>query len=117
MNDPGGASTSPARELFAEQLLGREVRDSRDEVVGRIVDIRAGDESGDFVVRHYIVGPVRSSARLSLDNVAARLLALLGVPLGGRSYEVPWRDMDLSDPRRPRVRREKGSLRVTGMAG
>jgi hypothetical protein len=110
MNDPREVSTPPGRELFAEQLLGREVRDPGNDVLGRIVDICVGDEGGDLVVRHYLVGPARSSSRLSVSNLAFQMLSLLGLPFGARSYAVPWHDMDLSDPLRPRVRRPKGAL-------
>ena len=101
-------------EMQAEQLLGREVRDPENETLGRVVDIRAGDDGGEFVVRYYLVGPVRSSARLSVSNLAAQVLLLLGLPLGTRSYAVPWEDMDLSDPLRPRVRRPKSALPLVG---
>jgi hypothetical protein len=101
-------------EMQAEQLLGREVRDPENETLGRVVDIRAGDDGGELVVRYYLVGPVRSSARLSLSNLAAQMLALIGLRLGARSYAVPWEDMDLSDPVRPRVRRPKSALPLVG---
>ena len=101
-------------EMQAEQLLGREVRDPENEALGRIVDIRAGDDGGEFVIRYYLVGPVRSSARLSVSNLAAQVLSLIGLRMGARSYAVPWEDMDLSDPVRPRVRRPKGALPLVG---
>ena len=100
------------RELLAEQLLGRRVRDANDEVVGHIVDMCAGDEGGDLVVRYYLVGPRWGAGRLSLSNVGTRVLSLLRIPLVGRSYEVPWQDMDLSDPERPRVRKQKSDLQL-----
>ena len=101
-------------EMPAEQLLGREVRDPGNESLGRIVDIRAGDDGGELVVRYYLVGPVRSSARLSVSNLAAQVLSLIGLRLGARSYAVPWEDMDLSDPLRPRARRPKSALHLVG---
>ena len=110
MNEARKVSTPPGRELTAEQLFGREVLDAGGEALGRIVDICAGDDGGEFVVRYYLVGPVRSASRLSVSNLAAQVLALLGLPLGTRSYAVPWSDMDLSDPKRPRARRPKGAL-------
>ena len=116
MTDQHEKSASPGRVLLPEQLFGREVRDTGKQVLGRILDICAGDEGGDFVVRHYLVGPVRSSSRLSVGNVWYRMLALLGLPLGARSYAVPWYDMDLSDPLRPRVRRARGALPLAGPA-
>ena len=38
-------------ELSVELLFGREVRDSHNHVLGRITDICAGDDDGEFVVR------------------------------------------------------------------
>ena len=99
-------------ELLAEQLLGRQVLDASDEVLGHIVDMCAGDEGGDLVVCCYLVGPRWAAGRLSLSNLGTRVLSLLRIPLGARSYEVPWQDMDLSDPERPRVRKQKSALRL-----
>ena len=97
-------------ELSAELLFGREVRDSHGEVLGHITDICAGDEGGEFVVRYYRVGPTRGRYRLSLDTTILETLRLLLLPLGRPGYIIPWSEMDLSDPSRPRVRLPRSEL-------
>jgi sporulation protein YlmC with PRC-barrel domain len=97
-------------ELSAELLLGREVRDSRGEVLGRVMDICAGDEDGELVVRFYRVAPARGRYRLSFDTILLEVLRLLRLPLARQSYIVPWSEMDLSDPVRPRVRLPRSEL-------
>lgn len=97
-------------ELSVELLLGREVRDSHGEVLGRIMDICAGDEDGEFVVRYYRVGPARGTYRLSLYGILLELPRLLRLPLHRPSYAVPWSEMDLSDPMRPRARITRSEL-------
>ena len=56
-------------ELSVELLLGREVRDCENEVLGRLTDIRAGDEGGEFVVRCYVVGSAWGTDRVSLPGI------------------------------------------------
>jgi hypothetical protein len=97
-------------ELSVELLLGREVRDSRNEVLGRITDICAGDDDGELVVRYYLVGPARGTYRVSFASIALEVLRLFRLPIGSPRYLVPWSEMDLSDPGRPRVRLEKSEL-------
>jgi hypothetical protein len=97
-------------ELSAELLLGREVRDSDNQVVGRITDICAGDDDGELVVRYYLVGTARGTYRVSLGSVLLEVLRLFRLPLGRPRYLVPWSEMDLADPMRPRVRLRRSEL-------
>jgi PRC-barrel domain len=97
-------------ELSAELLFGREVRDRNNEVLGRITDICAGEDDGELVVRYYLVGPARGMYRVSLASIALEVLRLFGIPIGRPRYLVPWSEMDLSDPMRPRVRLGKSEL-------
>ena len=97
-------------ELSAELLFGREVRDSDDRVLGRITDIRAGDDDGELVVRYYLVGTARGTYRVSFASIILEVLRLFRLPLGRPRYLVPWSEMDLSDPARPRVRVPKSAL-------
>jgi hypothetical protein len=97
-------------ELSVELLFGREVRDSHNEVLGRITDICAGDEDGELVARYYLVGPARGTYRVSLASIVLEVLRLFRLPIGRPRYLVPWSEMDLSDPERPRVRLRKSEL-------
>ena len=98
-------------ELSVELLLGREVRDRENEVLGRLTDICAGDERGEFVVRYYVVGPARGTYRVSLPGIVLEVLRLFRIPGGRPGYVIPWSEMDLSDPARLRVRLRKSELR------
>ena len=100
----------PPLEVSVERLLGRDVRDGDGEVLGHIADICAGDENGEFVVRYYLVVPARRAYRVSLRSLALEVLKLFRLPLGGHAYRIPWEEMDLSDPSRPRVRRRRAEL-------
>jgi hypothetical protein len=97
-------------ELSAELLLGREVRDSRGEALGRIMDICAGHDDGEFVVRYYRVGAAHGTYRVSLGSIVLEVLRVLRLPLGRPGYIIPWDEMDLSDPARPRARLTKSEL-------
>ena len=97
-------------EMSAELLLGREVRDSDNEVLGRITDICAGEDEGELVVRYYLLGTARGTYRVSLGSIILDVLRLFRLPLGRPRYLVPWSEMDLSDPARPRLRVPKSAL-------
>ena len=97
-------------ELSAELLLGREVRDSDNEVLGRITDICAGEDNGELVVRYYLLGTARGTYRVSLGSIILDVLRLFRLPLGRPRYLVPWSEMDLSDPARPRLRVPKSAV-------
>ena len=94
-------------ELSVELLMGRDVRDADGEVLGHIADLRAGDEDGELVVRYYLVVPARGAYRISVRSLLLEVLKLFRLPLGGKEYRIPWDEMDLSDPGRPRVRLRK----------
>lgn len=70
-------------------LRGRPVRDPAGRVVGRIVDLVAEvahPGSGEYLVREFHLGRRGFLAR-------------------PRMIVIGWRDLDLSDPERPRLRR------------
>jgi hypothetical protein len=97
-------------ELSVELLFGREVRDSHNHVLGRITDICAGADEGEFVVRYYLVSPARGTYRVLLASMVYEVLRLFRLPLGRPGYIVPWSEMDLSNPLQPRVRLPRSEL-------
>ncbi len=82
-----------------ELLLGRKVHDSEGRRVGRILEVHAEPEGKDCVVREYLLGTAALLTRLGIS--AERLL---GLPVHREPVRVPWDQMDLSDPERPRLR-------------
>ena len=105
-----------AGEVHAELLLGRVVRDSEGEKVGRIEEVCAERRDGELVVVEYQTGSFGLLERLSAatDRSVFRIFTLaagLLHPRRERGYRIPWDEMDLSDPERPRSRRPKRELR------
>jgi hypothetical protein len=103
-------SAKPPVELSVELLFGRDVRDADGEVLGQIADLCAGDEDGELVVRYYLVVPAQATYRISVRSLLLEVLKLFRLPLGGQGYRIPWDEMDLADPERPRVRLRKEQM-------
>ncbi len=80
-------------EVRLELLIGRQVRALNGRPVGRVEEVLATPEGGDWTVREYHIG----GAAL-LERVAARFAGRRP-----RGFRVPWDKLDLSDPTRPRL--------------
>ena len=99
-------------EVRLELLVNRKVYDADGECIGRIEEVRAEVDGADHVVREFHVGKVAVAERLFGGGRMTRsLLRRLGGHRLWHGYVVPWRDMDLSDPTRPRVRRRESELK------
>jgi hypothetical protein len=98
-----------AREIHLELLLGRRVRDRQGRGVGRVEELRAEQRGEDWVVVEYLIGGRGLLERLGLTGLSA--LLALPVPRS-RRYRVPWEQLDISDPRQPRLRGPAGDLRA-----
>ena len=103
-----------AREIHLEQLLGRTVHDADGRRVGDIEEVTVDTGSGEWQVTEYITGPIGMLERLAAAQIGLWLVGLLG---GGKSpagYRIPWQQLDLTDPRHPRVRCRKAELQRAG---
>ena len=98
-------------EINVELLIGRKVRDVDGEKVGRIEEIKVERDDKSCVLDSYLIGSSALIERMS----AWTLVRPIARALHGRRfyslYQVPWQDMDLSDPQRPRLRTAKRDLR------
>lgn len=98
-------------EVNVEQLLGKKVCDVDGQDVGRIEEFRVERDDEACRVEAYLIGASALIQRLS----AWTLVRPIRRSLHGRSfysvYRVPWEDMDLTDPRHPRLRISKRDLR------
>ena len=98
-------------DVNVELLVGTQVHDADGEKVGRIQEFRAQSKGDSCVVESYLIGASALIERLS----AWTLIRPVGRALHARKlyslYEVPWQEMDLSDPKRPRLRIAKSELR------
>lgn len=82
-----------------QELIGKLVHDVNGERVGRIRCVHAEQDGADCVVREYEIG---AAALLSRFGITA--LHLVGLPIDRQPLCIPWDQLDLTDPRRPRLR-------------
>jgi sporulation protein YlmC with PRC-barrel domain len=98
-------------EINVELLIGRKVRDVDGEKVGRIEEFKVERDDKSLLLDSYLVGSSALIERLS----AWTLVRPVARAFYGRRfyslYQVPWQDMDLSDPQHPRLRTSKRDLR------
>jgi hypothetical protein len=92
--------------IRVDDLLGRVVRDSNDQTIGRIYEMRAEEEGDDLVIVEYHLG-----AAAMMERVGLSILRLAGLSRGRDPLKVPWDRMDLSDPRHPRLLGAREELR------
>jgi sporulation protein YlmC with PRC-barrel domain len=97
-------------ETRVELLLGANVRDVNGEKVGRIEEIRVERTDTALLVESYLIGASALVDRLSAWTLIRPIKGLLKSRHIYSLYDVPWQDMDLSDPIHPVLRRAKGDL-------
>lgn len=94
-NDPLG--TLKPRELRLDSLIGREVLGANNRRVGLLEEVRAERRGSGCVISGFVLGTAGLSERL---GVSVKLL--FGVRHEG-GYVARWDQIDLSDPRHPRL--------------
>jgi sporulation protein YlmC with PRC-barrel domain len=98
-------------DIRIELLLGSKVCDVDGENVGRIEEIRVERQENGLLVEAYLIGAPALIQRLSAWTLVRPINPLLRVRHIYSLYEVPWQDMDLSDPNRPKLRSARRDLR------
>ena len=98
-----GQLTAMRREIRVDLLLGRVVRDAAGRRVGRIEDMRVARDGRDWIVTHFLLGPVGWRQRLSPTGLRLRWHTLRGTQRAALR-RVRWDALDLSDPARPQLR-------------
>jgi|KBSMisStaDraftv2_1062788.scaffolds.fasta_scaffold449710_2 sporulation protein YlmC with PRC-barrel domain len=104
----------PASECRVELLIGRRVVDVHGDVVGRLEEVVADYDRGEYLVREFHVGSFAAFERLGGGMLGNALLRLLGGKRFHDGYAVPWNLMDLTEPDHPRVTVAKGTLQRIG---
>ena len=99
---------SVTREAHVELLLGRRVRDADGGVIGRLEDFRVDVIHGESCVTEYHVGAAAVVERIT--GFASCLPLIDRLPFLRTEYRVRWQDMDLSDPRHPRIHLRRAEL-------
>lgn len=84
-----------------EDFVGHPVRDADGREIGRLHEARARREGDQLVVVDYLVGPAGWLERFSLAGIGRELAGIFGLARS-TGYVVPWRNMDLSEPGKPR---------------
>jgi hypothetical protein len=85
-----------SREVRVQDLLGRQVLAANNRSVGRIEEMRVEKHGKGYVVREYHLG-----AAALMERLSAHVGAWFG--RARRLRVVAWDQLDLSDPRRPRL--------------
>ena len=93
-----------AREVFVDVLLDRLVRDAEGRRVGHLQEIRVVRDGATWRVDEYHVGAFALFERLGGWPLGRAVLGALGLSRKGGGYRVPWSELDLTDPDRPRLR-------------
>jgi hypothetical protein len=98
-------------EVNVELLIGTKVRDTDGNNLGRIEEIRAQRDDNSCTVESYLIGAAGLISRLSAWTLVRPIARALHARKLYYLYDVHWKDMDLSDPKRPKLRIARGDLR------
>lgn len=97
-----------ARTVALSDLLGRRVRDARGRTIGRIEELNAEivlqAHGNTYVVTSVSVGRFGPFDAIAAGSFVQQLARRLVRATGHQRFEIPWDRLDLTDPRRPRVR-------------
>lgn len=93
------------------EMLGRKVVDSEGVTLGHLeeIELERGPES--CLVQAYLVEHRGLLDRLSTWTLTSSMHNALSKRSSSKPFRVPWDEMDLSDPRHPRTRVPRSSLR------
>jgi sporulation protein YlmC with PRC-barrel domain len=97
-------------EINVERLIGTKVYDSDGKKVGRIEEIRVDRQDNGLLVEAFLVGTSGLIDRLSAWNLIRPIHRSLKTRHIYSAYEIPWQDLDLSNPKRPTLRTTKAEL-------
>ena len=89
------------RELRFEDLIGKTVRNSYGRPIGRIEDARIQPDGDDYIVSHFLVGPVEWIPQLKAFLGELPTFRALGIGSDRELRPLPWEWFDLKDPDRP----------------
>jgi hypothetical protein len=92
------------RRIHLEQLLGRKVKDPAGRTAGHIEEILADWDGRTWTVQAYLLGRGGLADRLSIAGFSGLVVDSLGGYGNPTSQKVPWNQIDLTDPRHPRLR-------------
>ena len=97
------------QQLHVELLLGEKVLAMNGVSIGRLEEIRTEVNRGHFYVTEFLVGSYALFERLAAWRIGRSVLRVLGARRE-EGYRVRWDQLDLSDPRRLRLKCEVDEL-------
>ena len=98
------------QEIHLELLIGKRVFALNGQSIGRLEEVRAElNARGHCFVTEFLVGSYAVLERMSAWRMGREILRTLHVRRK-QSYRVRWEQLDLSDPRRPRLACEVDEL-------
>jgi sporulation protein YlmC with PRC-barrel domain len=110
--EPDMAREKPGRaEIAVERLVGRKVLALNGRAIGRIEEICAEPRGKALVVTEFHVGAYAAFESLAAASIGRTVLRLLRMRRKSGGYRVPWDQLDLADPARPRLRCPVGELK------
>ncbi|MGZ3546168.1 MAG: hypothetical protein ACXWNY_14140 [Gemmatimonadaceae bacterium] len=98
-------------EINVERLIGRKVSDVDGTTIGRIEEFKIECDDKSCVLDSYLIGSSALIERLAAWTLVRPIARVLHGRRFYSLYQVPWQDMDLSDPQHPRLRTAKRDLR------
>lgn len=98
-------------DVNVELLIGTKVRDADGNNVGRIEEFRVDRGDNSCAIESYLIGAAGWISRLSAWTLIRPIARTLHARRLYNLYDVRWQDMDLSDPKRPKLRIAKRDLR------
>jgi sporulation protein YlmC with PRC-barrel domain len=90
-----------ARELRFENLIGKTVRNSYGRAIGKIEEARVEPDGEDYLVSHFLVGPLERMPRIKAFLGELPTFRALGLGAARDLRPLPWHWFDLSEPERP----------------
>ncbi len=98
-------------EVKVELLIGAVVCDVNGDRVGRIEEILVERQQEALLVESFLVGASAVVSRLSAWGLVRPIKRFLKARHIYSAYQIPWHDLDLSDPKQPKVGVAKKDLR------
>jgi sporulation protein YlmC with PRC-barrel domain len=88
-------------DIRVQLLVGTKVHDVDGRKVGRIEEIRVARDDKALLVEAYLIGVSALIERLSARTLVRPIGRFLRARHIYSVYEVPWQEMDVTDPKRP----------------
>ena len=90
-------------EVRFEDLIGKTLRNQYGRAIGRIEEARVEPQGDDYLVTHFLIGPLKLWPRMLAFIGEVPTLRALGLGSKRKLRPFPWEWIDLSDPESPRL--------------